>query len=119
MEFSEVEGKEFPFYGIDGYSFKLGDMVFEALEDPCDGYRSYLGSIEVVERTGIFFPNPIATVKIVPYDSEYKYDSTRSNIGHKLVDVEDGHVWLEVGTDAYDDWYPCFAFRYQPKSPAG
>jgi hypothetical protein len=82
--------------------------VFEAIEDEYDGWRSYLDSIVVIESKGIFFNNPLAKVKIEDYDDGH-------NEGFKLIDIEDNHVWLEVGTDDYDDWYPYFVFRYQPK----
>lgn len=45
MEFYNLIGKTFKFYGVDGYCFKLGKTVWEAIENPDDGYRSYLDSI--------------------------------------------------------------------------
>ena len=35
--------------------------------------------------------------------------------GYRLIDQADGHVWLEFGTYNYDDYYPYFVFRHNPK----
>jgi hypothetical protein len=105
-------GKRYRFYGVDGNMFKLNTTVLEAVEDESDGYRSYLGSIENrpnASRT-IFFKRALDTVEVQDGD-----DSECS--GWKLVSVKDGHVWLEVGTDTTDDYYPCFVFRYNPRVP--
>jgi len=104
----KLVGQEFDFYGVDNNSFKLGDTVFEALEDEDDGYRSSLGSIEVKDPEGlIFFQTVIARVRV---------ENAPNIDGHQLVDIDDGHVWLEIGTSDYDDYYPCFVFSYHPKA---
>lgn len=109
-------GQYIPFYGVDNYRFKLDDMIFEALEDPSDGYRSYLGNIVIDEQKSedrsIFFPAPVAHVKIVVDSTE----STDFN-GWTLVDT-DGHIWLTVGTENSNDYYPWFQFTYCPKDPS-
>jgi hypothetical protein len=93
----------FEFYGVFNNKFKLGKTVFEALEDPDDGYRSYLNSIELTEPSGVFFKRPFALVKV----SQYKD-------GIRLIDDNTGHVWLSVYTDDYEDYYSCFMFDYSP-----
>ena len=106
-------GEEFNFYGVCNEDFKLGRKVWRAVEDESDGYRSYLDSIEVTEKLDqIFFDRPLAKVKVVEIQD---YDYPR----FALVDVKDGHVWLEVGTDQYDDYYPCYRFEYHPKPSKG
>lgn len=113
-------GKEFDFYGAANCQFKLNDVVMEAIEDPSDGYRSYLDCVLVRSEADqtIFFQTPIARVRV-----EYFIGSAQSEYGynnevdfHRLVDVVDGHVWLEFGTDNLGDYYPSFTFRYQPKA---
>ena len=101
--------EEFDFYGVCNNEFKLGDTVYEAVEDPDDGYRSYLGSIEVKNSDGIFFGMPLARVKAVAVSDHRDLD------GWEFVDVTDGHVWLRVGTDCGDSYYPYFVFEYSPK----
>ena len=106
---NDLLGKKFGFYGVDNNCFKLGRKVYEAIEDESDGYRSYLGSIEVVNLDGIFFNKPLGYVEV--RDSGQGGDFE----GYEVVDVQDGHVWLRVGTDYADDYYPVFVFDYQPK----
>jgi hypothetical protein len=105
--FDKTVGRWYDFHGVDNNRFKLGKRVFEAIEDPDDGYRSYLGSVERTDGDGIFFPLPLARVKV----SEFEQDRER---GYSFTD-KDGHVWLVFGTNSDDDYYPCFFFRYQPK----
>lgn len=99
-----------PFFGVDNEKFKLGDTVYEALEDGNDGYRSYLGSIEVRADGGIFFGQPVDTVVAVDAPAEPKdFD------GYLLRSTEDGHVWLRFGTEDAGDYYPTFIFEYTPR----
>lgn len=96
------------FYGVDNTFYKLDDTVWEAIENPDDGYRSYLGSIEKVDdSTQIFFSEPLATVRIEEVDEAGGFE------GYRFIDIEDEHVWLEVGTSYHDAWYPYFVFNYQ------
>jgi hypothetical protein len=108
MNFKELVGKEVGFYGVDNETFKVDEHVFQAIEDPDDGYRSYLGSIKLKSSDGLnFFRQPIARVKIVGTLND-NFD------GYKFVDVNNGHIWLEIGTDHNDDYYPYFVFSYKP-----
>lgn len=101
----------FVFYGVCGNEFKLGDTIWEAVEDPDDGYRSYLDCIKKRESDGIFFRHPLATVKVI----EKKAYENQDFEGWAFVDIFDNHEWLVVGTEDYNDYYPCFVFYYQPK----
>lgn len=117
-----VAGAQLDFYGVDNNCFKLGDAVYEALEDEDDGYRSYLRSINVTQTEGlIFFSQPLARVRVVVAGSEARFGwspyEPRSSF-YVLRDVVDGHVWLCIGTDGSDDYYPLFVFEYQPKGEA-
>jgi hypothetical protein len=111
LNFNDLVGQEFDFYGVDNTCFKLDDQVYEAVEDESDGYRSYLGCIETREAQGkIFFTTPIARV-VVEKDDDGDFE------GYKLMDLHGGHEWLRFGTGAYDDWYPYFVFEYTAKAP--
>ena len=114
MEFDNLIGQEFLFYGVDNHMFKINDTIWEALEDPSDGYRSYLGSIEVTTKNGIFFREPIAIVKLEKDDTPQASYSIGCN-GYKLIDVDYEHTWLVFGTDNTDDYYPTFYFNYTPR----
>ncbi len=114
MTFQELvdQKRELDFYGMDGSFFKLDDDIYEAVEDPSDGYRSYLDEIKSIpeqeaDSNFIFFQNVIDRVKIVQYNATFT--------GYEIVSVEDGHVWVRVGTDNMDDYYPYCRIEYHPR----
>lgn len=135
-------GCEFDFYGVDGSCFCLGRggarMVLEAVEDPSDGYRSYFACFRTEEVGKIFFRTSIAKVRLekggISTRSRHYWENTKENgkvnlstitseslhnisndfSGWILRDVQTGHIWLTVGTDFGEDYYPCFTFRYEP-----
>ncbi|MBK26115.1 MAG: hypothetical protein CME70_19110 [Halobacteriovorax sp.] len=122
--FSALEGMELEYFGADdaAHEFKLDDIIFKVLEDPDDGYRSHLGVIEYGSQSNsIFFRTSLGKVRIEVYDGEKRGDSWGSEAcqGYRLVDVNDGHIWLEFGTDNMDDYYPYFVFRHMPKDVQG
>lgn len=105
--FADGLGESFLFYGVDGYRFKLNDITWEVLEDPDDGYRSSLGTVEITTE-GIFYREPIAIVKLEEDPDQY-------NVGFRLVDEEvDGWIWLSFGTNHEDSYYPSFYFNFSP-----
>ena len=115
------------FYGAGHNSVKVDDIVFEVLEDPDDGYRSSYGGVAVTkDNNEIFFRQPIADVKIRTFEDGDDCLRGKDSIGryrdgiargYQLVDINDGHVWLEFGTDLHDGYYPYFYFTYNPKKP--
>ena len=119
--FAALEGMTLEYFGADTASneFKVDRIIFKVLEDPDDGYRSHLGVIEYGEQSNsIFFRKPLAKVRIETYEGRPHSDwGSASDQGYQLVDIEDGHVWLEFGTDNTDDYYPYFVFRHKPKKP--
>jgi hypothetical protein len=96
------ENTYYSFYGVNQNCFKLGQVVFEALEDENDGYRSYLESIYLISSDKIFQRRPIANVRI-EITEYFTY----------LIDKDDSTI-LSIGTDNMDDYYPCFVFVYTP-----
>ena len=115
--FRALAGLELDYYGADegDSTFKVDGIVFKILEDPNDGYRSMLGAIDYTDQhASIFFGSALARVRIEVYDGD-DADGYGMNQGYALVDIADGHVWLEFGTDNYDDYYPMFVFRHYPK----
>ena len=116
QSFAILEGLCFAFYGVDGNCFALDGHVYEAVENEDDGWRSYLDSVRVDPGIHLFFSAPLATVRIEHYNAlchgTLYNDRDR---GFRLIDTQDEHVWLEVGTDLYNSWYPLFVFRYHPK----
>jgi hypothetical protein len=114
VKFESLDGEEMRFYGVENNVLCVARkgarkrIAFEAVEDESDGYRSMCEEVREVSVEGrIFFDAPIATVKVRESDGDVS--------GWKLVDVKDGHVWLVLGTDNVDDYYPLFRFDYTPK----
>jgi hypothetical protein len=96
-------------------NFELDGVVYSAVEDPEDGYRSSMrhfvvGSAEVAR----FAPHRV-TGSMRADDTEYGH---QSNDVLELRDVVTGKVVLAVGTDNYDDYYPSFVADWNPENLA-
>jgi hypothetical protein len=109
--FVSMVGGKYDFYGMTHDAVKLNDMIFEVLEDPDDGYRSFLGAVRIADKDSnhVFFRTPIARVEIKPVDISEKFS------GYYFIDVKDNHRWVEIGTKYLDDYYPSFVCKYNPK----
>lgn len=112
-------GIDLDFYGAESQAFKVDGVVFEVLEDPEDGYRSCLGGVLARSEKGYnFYKKPFATVRLEKFEYEPegkdRYEEDRAH-GYRLIDANDGHVWLTFGTKWYNDYYPLFIFDYEPK----
>ena len=88
--------------------FQLGSVIFEVVEDENDGYRSSMSEVRIIKTDAP--KNSGDLLAIVSINK--KYDGTFD--GYQLIDPITGHVWYEFGTSEYDDYYPCFVFRYTP-----
>jgi hypothetical protein len=122
--FMSLVGFDLDYYGADSgdHTFSIDKIVFKVFENPDDGYRSHLGPIDYSDmHSSLFFDKPIARVRIESFDADDcdidddRFWSSQRSRGYRLIDVVDGHVWLEFGTSNYDDYYPCFVFRHTPK----
>lgn len=107
-------GERYAFYGADGTVFKLNDTVLQAIEDENDGYRSYLETVATYPDGFIFFRDKLADVLVIRIGDENMGDMEAFD-GYALVDAKDEHVWLLIGTEHTDDYYPSFVFQYFPK----
>lgn len=127
-EYMKLIGCEFDFHGAQDNLVRLNNVVYEFLEDPDDGYRSHLGAVRTTSastHTG-FFPNSVAKVILISTDdkeswpdewtpppTEQYHDAPFS--GFYLLDADDYHVWVQIGTEYHDSYYPCFVTHYSPK----
>lgn len=89
--------------------FRLGGVVYAAVEDPEDGYRSCMRELIVGDGP---MTNTFTPVKVV---GEYK--SENADI-LRLVDAVTGQIVIEVGTDHSDDYYPCFVANFNAAAMA-
>jgi len=110
-------GIDLEFHGAESQAFMVDGIVFEALSDPDDGYRSLMaGVLAHSPKDYNFYEKPFTTIRIEKIDTD-DTDCTNSERmhGYQLVDTKDKHVWLTFGTEWYDEYYPMFRFEYTPK----
>ena len=109
VDFEKFAGMEASLYYCNHLNqFQLGDVIFEAIEDESNGYRSMMQEVRLVKtdaprRSGDFLG--IVTIEKV-YENDFD--------GFHLTD-KDGHIWLTFGTDNVEDHYPTFKFLLSSK----
>ena len=111
-------GKEFMLSGFDrvdgDYSnghadeiiFILNNETYKAKEDENDGYRSSLG---YVSKTNDVCKNTFSSHKV---KTRWKSNVYEENHTIEFVDVISGRPVLEIGTDNWDDYYPCCRLNF-------
>lgn len=85
--------------------FKLDGVVYVAIEDPDDGYRSYLGELKVDTKE---ITNAFTGVEV---KGVYKESG---DVILCLVDTTTNETVLTVGTDYSDNYYPYFVANFNP-----
>ena len=96
------------------FAFRLGDKFFLAAENPEDGYRSsldYIIEIDELPDSSEIINRPVKAYFINKRDNDSYYECCEIL---KIEDIETGHIWLEVGTDNTDDYYPWFVAKWWP-----
>lgn len=91
--------------------FKLDGVVYVAIEDPNDGYRSYLGELKVDTKE---ITNAFTGVEVKGVYKEQSEEYFQSCDILTLVDTTTNEVVLSVGTDNNDDYYPWFVAQFNP-----
>lgn len=88
--------------------FTLDGIHYEAVENPDDGYRSYLGYIRTTE-----------TAPRVTFEEEKVIVcgwESRGTEGLQILSAHTGDPILIVGTRNIDDYYPCCTMYYTPEN---
>lgn len=91
--------------------FMLDGKCYKVEEDPSDGWRSYAKDVEEYPGTmsrRCILPTPIKVVCCMD-------DNPDHNI-LKFMDAENGKIFLSLGTEYDDDWYPRCRFEYHPEN---
>lgn len=86
--------------------FILGDITYEAVEDPDDGYRSSLQDITIVETS--------VTNRFGPVEVRAEIDGDLLT----FTDTTTNLPILSIGTDYSDDYYPSFVSDWHPENMA-
>lgn len=87
--------------------FNLDGVTYRAVEDPADGYRSYCSNLQIVPylpKANGFIQDVICSMSTNTEDDVLV-----------MVNAETGETLLEVGTEAYGDYYPCCHFYWHPE----
>lgn len=103
-------------YGYDSATvvyFVLDGVTYRVYEDPSDGYRSSMGSFDVV--TDYVVKNRFPEQQVFGVMRPDGYDK---NDTIEFMDAMTSKVVLALGTDSYDDWYPTFVFEWNPENMA-
>lgn len=101
IKFEDLVGKSGILCAVDGFKFRIGDLTFEAIENPEDGYRSSLQEFKLVENIRPTFRESV----MIKMSGDHFY----------LINELEKAV-LTIGTDYADDYYPCFCFNWQPRN---
>lgn len=129
MELKELVGKHFlsgiergrterkSFFGAtdmrDSIKFCLDGVNYVAVEDPCDGWRSFCEELEISEiPCKIQIPKTEVLCTMKP-------DDDRCGVNNDvlvLTDCETGLVVLEVGTANTNDYYPYCVMEWTPEN---
>lgn len=94
--------------------FILDGVTYMAVEDPADGYRSYMEELKVVDE-------PCKTkLPDIPVHCEHVssglYDCTNDLL--EFYDKTNNKIFLVIGTENTDDYYPYCLFKYEPENLA-
>lgn len=93
-----------------GYRFILDGITYCVIENPDDGYRSYLGNLDTTtDKVDYTFP---------PQKVIGKMKEDRKTDVLELYDIVTNKLVLEIGTDNYDDYYPCCVMCWYPENLA-
>jgi len=105
----------FDFYGVSGYTFKLGERAFEAVpENVAEGTHLW-GIIENEGPWAGFSDTPLAVVRVRA--RKVSVDDLTLEPFYVLEDVSDGHLWLTIGDASLGQGSPLFQFLHTPKEP--
>lgn len=111
---TEVRRYDDVFDSCDVIRFRLDGVVYMAVEDPNDGYRSSMRSIESGDWP---MTNTFPPVRVVGrHVTKGEYGGEDDIL--ELIDVVTGKPVLRVGTDNLDDYYPGFVCFFDPTAMA-
>lgn len=100
--------KEFEYSNV--LNFELDGIVYVAVEDPDDDYRSLLKTIVKSNyKIQNQFPPCFVVGKVVGDEEEGE------NV-LELTETKSGNVVLRIGTAYYDDYYPMWVAEFFPES---
>lgn len=91
--------------------FRLDGVVYMAIEDPEDGYRSCMKDLVVAPEA--VMKNVFSPVRVIGRCTEGDVNDILN-----LFDAVTKELVLEVGTEGTDDYYPFFVAAFHPGAMA-
>ena len=92
---------------VNTVKFQLDGVTYVAIENPDDGYRSYM---EDLRPCADKITNPIPETEVVCV-----HKATDSDI-LEVIDAQNGETILRIGTEDIDNYYPVCIFEYSPEN---
>ena len=89
-------------------TFIVDGQEYTVMEDSNDGYRSAMDRIIVGGKC----KNKFQEITVVGIWKKAEYYGSNNTI--QFIDIENGEIVLEFGTDNYDDYYPMFVNSFYP-----
>lgn len=92
--------------------FRLDGIIYLAIQDPEDGYRSSMDKIVISETP---MKNTFQPQRVI---GRLRTKGTYSQVDEvlELIDVHTGKTVLEIGTANTDDYYPYFVATFSPEN---
>ena len=117
FHFHNLIGLEGTYEGADEQElvFKFDNILWQAKEDELDGYRSMLDYVVYADsdtKNKFIGHKNLANVILENIDDT---EDGGNFAGYVLKDTSDDHIWLRIGTNYIDEWYPCIVFQHAPK----
>lgn len=102
------------FEDANGIRFRLDGVIYTAMEDPSDGYRSSMDHLFV--STDAKLVNVFPPIRVLARKKENDQWQVHDTL--EVIDLVTGKVVMEVGTDNTDDYYPSFVSAFHPENMA-
>lgn len=97
--------------------FELDGITYMAIEDPDDGYRSYMSDLQTEEVAPLIHKmQPIAVLCKHKTEGYNAFGWKEKDNLLEFIDIENGNVFLTIGTADIDDYYPLCVFDYVPEN---
>ena len=114
IEVGTTKLKRFFYDECNFVKFTLDGVTYLALENPDDGYRTYMEELEIVDEPCKFALPDINVLCKMREQGKY----TAGDNVLSFVDVKCGKEILAIGTENNDDYYPLCIMEYKPENMA-
>jgi hypothetical protein len=95
--------------------FRLDGIVYVAIEDPDDGFRSSMRELKTAESSTM--TNVFTAARVIGRHRT-KGECGEDDDVLELVDANTGEIIIKAGTRNVGDYYPCFVATFRPEAMA-